>query len=509
MSLWPPRVALSGRSILCWMGVMLLAAGLRLWSLDFGLDVERVRPDEEFVSGVAQRMLETGDLNPRFFHYPSLLMYVDAALLRLAGPSLEARLVGRLVSVACAIGTVLLLAVLGTRLFSPGVGLAAALLLAVAYGHVRESHFGTTDVPFSFLVAASLAAATEGKLRSQVSWFRASALLAGLAASTKYPGLLSAAPALLLGAGLSGLSLREKAREALVGLAIFAAAFAATSPFVLLDSEGARQSLSELFQETWGEGRLSGSSPLFPLTFSLRYGAGLPFLAVAAMGLASTVRSWQGQFLIAWFLTFYAAAALTPTHFARYALPTLLPLCLAAAAFIVRLPWASAWKAALLIVVMARPFRDSVAFDLVLGREDTRSSCAAWIAENLPRGTGILVSEGYGAPTIPKGYTVREVTFRAGAVRDGERRGFRYLVTHEHPALARFSRVDASLQKRLESALLLKRFDPFRPGEAPGRFDELDAFYVPYETPGSVERPGPIVSIWRLDPEGNVLTKSR
>jgi hypothetical protein len=94
---------------------------------------------------------------------------------------------------------------------------------------------------------------------------------------------------------------------------------------------------------------------------------------------------------------------------------------------------------------------------------------------------------------------VREVGVRLGAVREGEREGFRHLVTHEHPALHRFSRIDESLAKRLESASLLARFEPFRRGEPPGRFDELDAFYVPYQRPGSVARPGPVVSIWRLD----------
>jgi hypothetical protein len=72
-------------------------------------------------------------------------------------------------------------------------------------------------------------------------------------------------------------------------------------------------------------------------------------------------------------------------------------------------------------------------------------------------------------------------------------------VTHEHPALYRYSRIDDSLKEGLESAVLLARFTPFREGKSPGLFDELDAFYVPYQRPGSVERPGPVVSIWRLE----------
>jgi hypothetical protein len=156
-------------------------------------------------------------------------------------------------------------------------------------------------------------------------------------------------------------------------------------------------------------------------------------------------------------------------------------------------------KHLLVTTAILPPLLDSIAFDRVLGREDTRSLATSWIAENLPPGTPVMVSEGYGAPRIPAGYPVREVGFRLGAVREGERAGFAHLVTHEHPALYRFSRVDESLKERLDSAVLLARFVPFRGGLAPGLYDELDAFYVPYQRPGSVERPGPLVSIWRLD----------
>lgn len=482
-----------------WSPLVLLAAGLRLWSLDFGLGVPRVRPDEEFVVGKAQRMVETGDLNPHFFHYPSLLMYVDAALLRVAGDSVDPRLAGRLVTVACGVGTVLVVGVLGIRLFSPSVGLIAALFLGVAYQHVRESHFATTDVPLVFLVAASVWAAVEGKAEGRLSLFRLSAFLAGLAASVKYPGALALLPSLFLGMSVPGLLVRERAREILLGAALFAAAFSLTSPFVLLDAEGARHSLSELFREVWGDSRLSARDPLYPMSLSLLHGLGLPLLSLGVMGLLSRARRWNGFLLVLWFATFYAVAASTPTRFARYSLPLVPPLCLAAALFVDGVPARNAVKRGLVLVAVLPTLFDAVSFDRVLGRQDTRSLASSWILRNLSPGTPVMVSEGYGAPSIPSGYPVREVAFRLGAVRDGENEGFRHLVTHEHPALSRFSRIDGSLARRLESATLLARFTPFRVGVPPGLFDELDAFYVPYQRPGSVERPGPVVSIWRLE----------
>lgn len=482
-----------------WALVLVLAAGLRLWSIDFGLEIERARPDEEFVVGKAQRMVETSDLNPHFFHYPSLLLYVDAALLAVTGGFWEPRLVGRLFTVICGVATVWLLGILGTRLFSPIVGLLAALFLATAYAHVRESHFATTDVPMLLLVSASLWAAAEGRIRARPALFRVSLCLAGLAFSIKYTGLLALVPLLFLGMSLPGLSYRERVREILFGGVLFLGAFAVTSPFVLLDPEGARQSFTELVREHWGDRRLASHDPLFPWTFSLYHGLGLPLLSLGVMGLVARCRRWNGFLLLLWFATFYAAAAFTPTRFARYSLPAVVPLCLAAALFIESLPARRAVKLALVLAAGIPTLSHSVAFDRVLGREDTRALATSWIAEHLPRGTPLMVSEGYGAPAIPGGYPVREVGFRRGAVREGEGAGFTHLVTHEHPALYRYSRIDESLKERLESAVLLARFTPFREGAPPGLFDELDAFYVPYQRPLSVERPGPVVSIWRLD----------
>jgi hypothetical protein len=485
-----------------WGSLLLLAAVLRVWSIDFGLDIERVRPDEEFVVGKAQRILETGDLNPHFFHYPSLLMYVDAALLRVSGDWFEPRLVGRLVTVACGLGTVLLLGALGSRMFSPQVGFLAALFLAVAYQHVRESHFATTDVPFLFFVTASVTAAAEGRLQGRLSFFRLSALLAGLAASVKYPGVLALAPVLFLFMTHPRLSLRERTREMAFGAFLFVAFFAVTSPFVLIDAEGARQSLEELFRETWGDRTLSSWDAFYPLTFSLFHGLGLPLLALGMIGLAAGLRKWSGLLVLLWFATFYAVATFTPTQFARYSLPVVPSLCLAAALFIGSLPARTWVKHLLVTTAILPPLLDSIAFDRVLGREDTRLLAASWIGQNLPARTPVMVSGGYGAPPIPAGHPVREVGFRLGAVREGEREGFTHLVTHEHPALYRFSRVDESLKERLDSAVLLARFVPFRGGSPPALYDELDAFYVPYQRPGSVERPGPVVSIWRLDSTG-------
>ncbi len=272
-------------------GILLVAAALRLWGVDFALDVERARPDEEFVVGKAVEMLRSGDLDPHFFHYPSLVMYADAALLGIVEPvvskSFDPRLLGRLLSVVLGVGTVAVVGALGARLFSPRAGLAAAAFLAVAYQHVRESHFATTDVAFVFFVSLSIWFLVDGRGKESRIWLRLAAVSAGLAMSAKYPGVLALVPLTVVVATLEGASWRERAWELAFALCLALGVFAVTSPYFFLDPEGARTSLAQLFRETWGGGALTAWNPWYPITFSLGYGIGIPLLGLGAMGLAA------------------------------------------------------------------------------------------------------------------------------------------------------------------------------------------------------------------------------
>src|SRR5687768_13526284 len=64
-----------------WLIVIVLAgAALRIVPIWFGLPYPHARPDEEVALGKAAAVLD-GQLNPRFFHWPSLTFYLFAAAL--------------------------------------------------------------------------------------------------------------------------------------------------------------------------------------------------------------------------------------------------------------------------------------------------------------------------------------------------------------------------------------------------------------------------------------------
>jgi len=59
--------------------LLAVAALLRAWSLDFGLPHSLARPDETEIVSRSLRFFAT-DLNPYFFHYPSLFFYLIGAV---------------------------------------------------------------------------------------------------------------------------------------------------------------------------------------------------------------------------------------------------------------------------------------------------------------------------------------------------------------------------------------------------------------------------------------------
>jgi hypothetical protein len=62
-----------------WLLVAILTAGLvvRLWGVDYGLPYT-YGPDEPTYVTITLQILKTGDLNPHWWYYPSLMFYLNA-----------------------------------------------------------------------------------------------------------------------------------------------------------------------------------------------------------------------------------------------------------------------------------------------------------------------------------------------------------------------------------------------------------------------------------------------
>jgi 4-amino-4-deoxy-L-arabinose transferase-like glycosyltransferase len=348
-----------------WLGAaILVGAVLRVWGLWFGLPHAQARPDEVEAVSHALRIAQ-GDLNPHFFNWPSLHLYILAFLFRtgviptgvpgLAGaaPAFEQLVpIGRAYVAVAGILTIPALFLLARRAAGPVVAVGAAALLAVAPLHVRDSHFATTDVTMTLLVTLSiwLLAEAHARLAHERSapdalrrglglrFMAAAGLLGGLAAGTKY-----SAAAVLAAAAVSQLALAAAAPSwrrpsAWTPLAVFlagsAAGFVAATPYAVLDFATFRADLLfEFAHLSGGHGSQLGRGWTRHVAFSLPLGLGVGTFVAACAGTVVALRRGGTtlRLIIAFAAAVYVSIGSGYTVFARYALPLLPVGCLLAA----------------------------------------------------------------------------------------------------------------------------------------------------------------------------------
>jgi 4-amino-4-deoxy-L-arabinose transferase-like glycosyltransferase len=350
------------------LGLLGLAAALRLVGIEYGLPFGGLlNPDERSIVPRAWGMVHGAGLDPHWFDYPTLLIYVLAPFQAWQGhPSY---LAARLVIAAVGVGAVAAAWWLGRAAYGKTAGLVAGAAVAVETIGVAYSHTAVTDVPMTALIAVSLALAVTGRLE----W---AGVAAGLAASAKYPAVFLLAPLVVAGWG------RWRRLAGSVALAV--AAFLATSPFVLVHPHQAWNDatrVQRLAREGW-LGFEHDSFALFSFSGKLWDGLG-PALAVAVLGLVLALRRRsRTDLILAAFVLVYVADLLTlRAHFDRY----VLPLVPALAALAGRQRTLAPVTLGLLIVPLVWAIGD----DARLTRTDTRAVAHGWIVSHIPPGSTV------------------------------------------------------------------------------------------------------------------------
>jgi 4-amino-4-deoxy-L-arabinose transferase-like glycosyltransferase len=348
--------------------VLGLAAALRLVGIEYGLPFGGLlNPDEQSIVPRAWRMVHGGGLDPHWFDYPTLVLYVLAPFQAWHdGPSY---LTARLVVAAFGVGAVAAAWWLGRAAYGKTAGLVAAVVVAVETIGVAYSHMAVTDVPMTALISVSLALAVTGRLE----WAGA---VAGLAASAKYPAIFLVVPLVVAAWG--------KWRRLAAALALAVVAFLATSPYVLVHPAQAWDDASRvqrLARQGW-LGFEHDSFALFSFTGRLWSGLG-PVLVVAVLGLVLALRRrTRTDLILAAFVLVYVADLLTlRAHFDRYLLPVVPPLAVLAAR--------QRFLAPVTIGLLVVPLVWAIGDDVRLTRTDTRAVAHGWIVSNVPPGSAL------------------------------------------------------------------------------------------------------------------------
>ncbi len=563
-----------------WLPPVLLGGVLRFWGISFGLPGNTLRPDEDMVVYPALAMIG-GDMDPRDYTYPTFYKYLLALIFRVCmalgvgtgqveaawqyaayGFFVDGSLFFYLArSVTAALGTLTVYTVfrLGSDAYGKWVGIVGALFLSVSVLHVRDSHFGVTDVPSVSFLLLSMVYVVRVVLRGGVREYLLCGVFLGLGASTKYGGVLGVVPL-----GVAHLSRKPKdvalfrwvlGRDLWIALGVCALVFAVTSPYLLLNVRGFIQDFGfqmlHLFE--YGHGEDLGRGWTYHPRVSLRYGMGLVLLFFSVSGVAfSCVRREKVDWvLLSYVAVYYAIPGQGKTVFFRYVLPLVPVLCVLAGRFVV---WAANYSilsrgyrlavcSVIVIVGMAEPLWSCVRLNVLFSREDTRVLARQWIEDHIPEGQKIANVGGiYGdvqlkirhgvtwwlwryfnffkdlpEPMLADHLTRYEIEIppfyvytniignrNLGAGSQGllevlENDEVAYVVTHQHPLPS--SMVNPEFLRELERrATLMLTFSPGDWEDLQGAvYDLQDAFYAPISGFGGLVRTGPVVKIWRIE----------
>jgi hypothetical protein len=526
-------------------GILILALALRLWGIGFGFPYTYHFDEPTFVRTalnlgagiIGGQPSTTGFPNILFCEYVVYFtvgrawgLFASAAEIKQAwqaDPSVFFILLGRLTSGFLGVLSVLVTYWLGRETCGRVAGWLAALLLAVAFLHVRHSHYAVPDITVAFLTSLAVLFSMLAMQRRNRKYLYLAGATAGYAIATKWtvgPVIIPLVMATFCGlrGSQSGIGHWALAIGSFLGGFLAGGFQLVLKPAFYLDYA--------LYE--WQAGRAGGfwiwqvdTVPgwLFYLK-TLNYGLGTLLLGLALVGflrrlvMAVHVRDRMSILLLSFPLLYFLPMSSTRHYFARYALP-LVPFCalfgteavMAISARVGARRAGGGWSLTAVLVVLviaatAQPLSWSVKHGVILARQDTRTLAKQWIEANIPAGAKIAMDwPVYGPPLSREVYRVDEV-WGAGLSRHPiewyREEDFDYLVASSF--IYNIPLLDNDLDDRRQAfyATLdreLEVVQEFRPGkgdvEPPFIFDEI---YGPTIGLWQRKRPGPVIKIYRL-----------
>jgi hypothetical protein len=553
---------------------------LRVIGLQFGLP-SVYNPDEVAIMARALSFAK-GTLNPENFLYPTFYFYVlfawvgcYLAFLLITGRADSIAALQRLYFVAPAgiytagrflgavSGTLTLVPLhrLALRIADRRTALAAALFLAVAPLHVRDSHyvkhdiFATLAIVVAYLAMARVwPAPREGGPSTRHTVMAGAAC--GVAFSTHYYTVFLAFPllyAIVLGWRHRGTEILV--RQVIAALAASTVVFFALSPYLALEPVIAWRDI--IANRAIVVDRAVSSGMFAP---ALRYGhmlltdsAGLPIVLCGLAGLLLMLR--QRLALAVWLLAFPLPFLLFIANTApasRYLNPILPFLVLFAAwalsqvATAMRLGPRLFWGAVAVIVIPS--LAGSVRVGTFFRQSDTRELAEAYIREHIPSGTAVAIQPHSVVLTPTRESLVDALSRSPGGAEAASTKFQLQLSLEPYPApgyrlvylgrpgldpdkvyvdyeglggtagltalrtagvafvvVKRYNKPDPAtlpfLSALSREARQVAAFSPYRPGTSAAEQARVEPFLHNTDTPidGALERPGPMLEIWELN----------
>lgn len=401
--------------------ILCVAALSRVWGVWYGYP-DIIHPDEHHIVGRALLMLQAPayDLNPHFFEYPSLYLYLTALLYFVVGlllllcgvigslaefyPYAQEHLflfhvLGRLLTAGLGVATIYFTFLSARALWGQTVALLASWFLTLSYLHFTDSHFIATDVPSAFFVMCTFYFALTALQTQRTSKNYFAAFLSGLAAAVKYPNglvLLTVYSVALASCRLAGAGwLKVFFPKLFLKLSLLAGlGFVTGTPYAVLDAKAfATGLISQLLHSRLGHLGVEETG-FFGYFFELTPAGGVGMLLMLATFGGLLASFWRPQ-MRSWLLLsfpffFYLLLGRSALKVDRYLIPAIPFFCTYAAIFSAQL--ATAFRARLAqrsvlaactVVLSTLPIFYLAKWCWIVTQPDTRRESALWIDHNL------------------------------------------------------------------------------------------------------------------------------
>jgi len=519
--------------------ILCIAAIARYWGIWFGLPSMACRPDEGHIVSRAIIFFQ-GDLNPHWFLYPSLFMYIIFGfyiILFLLGiitkkyasisdlinwydsdPTVFL-LIDRCVSAFLGIATVFIVYKIALRLFNKKTALISSLFLGLAYLHVRDSHFGVTDVPSTFFIMCSILFILKAYDDNFLKNYIIAGIIAGLAMSTKYVGVMLIFPMFLVNFSNNydkdhKLYIFFHKKFLSFGIILLVIFFLGT-PYALLDYS---TFVSDVSLQWWiinyGSSNVLGRGWWYHFRFSLFYGLGWSLFIVSLAGifLFLKTKTKEAAIFLSFPFIYYTLGFKGYAVYLRYAIPLIPFLCVTGAIFtvftgeILEQNIKSSLKKyltyALAILLIAPSTYNIIQFDTLISRKDNRLIAAEWIKNNL-RENNSIVQIGAKFSRIELYNKFHEWTYddKSGVFEYGKEKKYelpRYIIVQNYPVKIWEEIPDEIINILNKHYNHIKSLQVIDKRNKSNLFDQLDAFCMPFVGFKSIARPGPNIDVYEL-----------
>lgn len=448
----------SGRSTkLSWKNIALFlilvsAFGIRLIGIDFGLPY-LYHPDEPKTIQIAQNIFTTGDLNPHYYSYPSLFIYLNAlayipyyfygtikgefstpndipgitVLTMGVGEADQSSVVllGRLLTVTFSVLSMFLVYLIGVEVSSKKrIGILSALFLALSPVSVSTSRYITPDAFVTFWILFTTLFCIRINQNGEIRDYLLAGIGCGLTISTKYNGVVIGIVILL--AHFLRYDFREWKnhlfdRPLFLAVLMIPVSFLLTTPYAVLDVKNWFGGLSfEFTHYSAGHAGMEGNSLVWYLTF-LKSSEGMVVI-LGFLYMIINIRNFKSNYfpLIGFTFIYLFIVSLFQVRNDRTILPIVPFLCVFSGALcsdlyegmITKNRYSPILKNVTFILILM-----TVSYSLFQNTQvarklvypDGREVSANWIEQNLPSGSKIAI-EAYSPYIDPSKYQIVPMT---------------------------------------------------------------------------------------------------